>query len=75
MIAPYCVTKTALLGLTRALAVSLAADNIRVNGIAPGVIDTKFAAMVGVRKGCLQLKWSVFGCRFQFSCTMIYIGI
>jgi len=46
LIAPYSVTKTALFGLTKALAGSLATENIRVNAIAPGVIKTKFAAML-----------------------------
>uniref|UniRef100_A0A914DGJ8 Dehydrogenase/reductase SDR family member 4 n=1 Tax=Acrobeloides nanus TaxID=290746 RepID=A0A914DGJ8_9BILA len=42
-IAAYGVTKTTLLGLTKALAESLATKNIRVNCIAPGVIKTKFS--------------------------------
>ena len=41
---PYSVSKTALLGLTKALATEVATDNIRVNCIAPGIIQTKFAA-------------------------------
>jgi len=41
---PYSVSKTALFGLTKALASEAAADNIRVNCIAPGIIQTKFAA-------------------------------
>jgi len=40
---PYSVSKTALLGLTKALAIEVAADNIRVNCIAPGIVKTKFA--------------------------------
>nr|XP_015802286.2 dehydrogenase/reductase SDR family member 4 [Nothobranchius furzeri] len=41
---PYCVSKTALLGLTRALAPELAQSNIRVNCVAPGVIKTRFSS-------------------------------
>jgi len=41
---PYSVSKTALLGLTKALATETAVDNIRVNCVAPGVVRTKFAA-------------------------------
>jgi len=39
----YSVSKTALLGLTKVLSQQLGADNIRVNGVAPGVIQTKFS--------------------------------
>ncbi|KAF1751087.1 hypothetical protein GCK72_017639 [Caenorhabditis remanei] len=42
-IAAYGITKTALIGLTRALAMGLAKDNIRVNGIAPGLIKTEMS--------------------------------
>ncbi|KAL3046289.1 hypothetical protein OYC64_004324 [Pagothenia borchgrevinki] len=41
---PYSVSKTALLGLTRALAPELAQSNIRVNCVAPGIIRTKFSS-------------------------------
>jgi 2-keto-3-deoxy-L-fuconate dehydrogenase len=36
----YATTKTALLGMTRALAVDLGADNIRVNAVSPGATLT-----------------------------------
>ena len=48
MIMPYSVSKTALLGLTKALSFELAQDNIRVNCVAPGIIDTKFAGAVSL---------------------------
>lgn len=42
----YNVSKTALLGLTKTLAVELAPKNIRVNCLAPGVINTDFGRVV-----------------------------
>ncbi len=36
----YCATKGALMQFTKSLAVDLAADGVRVNGIAPGFVDT-----------------------------------
>lgn len=36
----YCASKAGLLGLTRALAVGLAAEGIRVNAVCPGYVDT-----------------------------------
>ena len=39
-VAPYAASKAALLQLTRAMAVELARDRIRVNALAPGYIET-----------------------------------
>lgn len=39
----YSITKTALLGMCKTLSVELARDGIRVNAIAPGLIQTKFS--------------------------------
>ena len=38
--APYCATKTAIVGLTRALAVEWASRGVRVNAVAPGYVRT-----------------------------------
>ncbi len=37
---PYSASKAAILGITRSLAMELAAWNIRVNAVAPGVVNT-----------------------------------
>lgn len=44
LLGAYSVSKTALFGLTKAASQDLAAEGIRVNCIAPGIVRTKFAA-------------------------------
>uniref|UniRef100_A0A8C9PFS1 Uncharacterized protein n=1 Tax=Spermophilus dauricus TaxID=99837 RepID=A0A8C9PFS1_SPEDA len=46
----YNVSKTALLGLTKTLAVELAPKNIRVNCLVPGFIKTDFSRVVSTEK-------------------------
>ncbi|XP_055911758.1 dehydrogenase/reductase SDR family member 4 [Eupeodes corollae] len=43
LLGTYSVSKTALIGLTKAAAKELAPEGIRVNCIAPGIIRTKFS--------------------------------
>lgn len=42
----YVTTKTALIGMTRSLAVDLGPDSIRVNAICPGFIDTEMTRKI-----------------------------
>jgi len=46
LLGAYSVSKTALFGLTKAASLDLIKDNIRVNCVAPGVIETKFSSAV-----------------------------
>ncbi|KAG9510968.1 Dehydrogenase/reductase SDR family member 4 [Fragariocoptes setiger] len=45
-IGAYCVSKTALLGMTRNMSVELGRYNIRVNCVAPGIIKTEFSRLL-----------------------------
>ncbi|MBX3185383.1 MAG: glucose 1-dehydrogenase [Labilithrix sp.] len=42
----YAMTKAAVISMTKTFAYELAANKIRVNAIAPGFVDTRFAAAV-----------------------------
>jgi 2-dehydro-3-deoxy-D-gluconate 5-dehydrogenase len=45
-VVPYCSTKAALVGMTKGLAVEWAGDNILVNSVAPGWIQTNMTQVV-----------------------------
>jgi NAD(P)-dependent dehydrogenase (short-subunit alcohol dehydrogenase family) len=47
----YNTTKTAILGLTRCLALDLAPDNIRVNAVCPGAVWTPIVMELTAREG------------------------
>jgi NAD(P)-dependent dehydrogenase (short-subunit alcohol dehydrogenase family) len=47
----YNTTKTAILGLTRCLALDLAPDNIRVNAVCPGAVWTPIVMELAARDG------------------------
>ncbi|XP_066460077.1 dehydrogenase/reductase SDR family member 4-like [Eleutherodactylus coqui] len=51
---PYGVSKTALLGLTKVLAPELRSLNIRVNCLAPGLIRTRFSALIWENESILD---------------------
>jgi NAD(P)-dependent dehydrogenase (short-subunit alcohol dehydrogenase family) len=48
---PYAASKAAVINITRSSALMLAAASIRVNAVAPGIIDTEFNYRLGVQFG------------------------
>lgn len=52
-VAAYAASKGGLLALTRALAIEFAPDNIRVNAVLPGAVDTEMLR-AGLSRGHLQ---------------------
>ncbi|KAK3765860.1 hypothetical protein RRG08_026327 [Elysia crispata] len=58
MIGVYSMTKTALLGMVKVLAPELAPMNIRINGLAPGLIETKFSSGITASEAALEMTLS-----------------
>jgi len=61
-LAPYCTSKAAVIQLTKAMALELARDNIRVNALAPGYFSTELnEAFLASEAGQRLLSKVAFG--------------
>jgi dehydrogenase/reductase SDR family member 4 len=56
VLSTYCITKAALIAMTRVLAQELGPDGITVNAIAPGLIETRLASALTSDKRILELS-------------------
>ena len=52
----YGMTKAAVISMTKTLAIELAPSGIRVNAIAPGLVDTRFAAAIVANKDLVDME-------------------
>merc|ERR1712038_704868 len=59
MIGAYCISKTAILGMVKALAPELGPKNIRVNSICPGVIKTHFSQALTSNDQIMEAQMAV----------------
>ena len=57
-IAAYCASKGGIMQLTKAAALALAPQNIRVNAVGPGPIDTDMMAAVNADPAAMQMVMS-----------------
>ncbi|CAK1556269.1 unnamed protein product [Leptosia nina] len=74
----YSVSKTALLGLTKAISSEVARENIRVNCVAPGIVATKFASAitsseVGKEKSLSTVPMNRFGKPDEIAGAVAYL--
>ncbi|KAJ8713496.1 hypothetical protein PYW07_013866 [Mythimna separata] len=76
---PYSVSKTTLLGLTKAIANEIVHDKIRVNCVAPGIVATKFASAItsseaGKEKSLSIVPMKRFGKPEEIASTVAFLA-
>lgn len=59
--AHYAASKTAVVGLTRAMAIDLSPRDIRVNAVAPGVVDTEMLHYMTPERQKVMLELQLLG--------------
>lgn len=59
--AHYVASKTAVIGLTRAMAIDLSPRDIRVNAVAPGVVDTEMLHYMTPEQQARMLSFQLLG--------------
>lgn len=76
-VAVYAATKAALNSLTRSLAIEMAPKGIRLNAVAPGVIDTPMSRRLIRRRGPVlldRIPLSRFGTPDEVASTVLWLA-
>ena len=59
--AHYAASKAAVVGLTRSMAIDLSPRDIKVNAVAPGVVDTEMLHYMNEEMQQKMLAWQLLG--------------
>jgi 3-oxoacyl-[acyl-carrier protein] reductase len=72
--AHYAASKAGLVSITRSLAKELAGHGIRVNALAPGMIDTDMGGDAGSALGGLQIPLGRYGTPAEVAAAVVFLA-
>jgi len=72
--AHYAASKAGLVSITRSLAKELAGYGIRVNALAPGMIDTAMGGDAGAALGGLQIPLGRYGTPEEVAAVVVFLA-
>ncbi len=72
--AHYAASKAGLVSITRSLAKELAGHGIRVNALAPGMIDTDMGGSAGAALGGLQIPLGRYGTPDEVAAAVVFLA-
>jgi 3-oxoacyl-[acyl-carrier protein] reductase len=70
----YAATKAGMLSITRSLAKELAGNRVRVNAVAPGMIETSMGAGAGATLGGLAIPLGRYGTPAEVAAAVVFLA-